>query len=643
MRKSHWLAFWVLLASQCIFSTQGGSAESSRPGSSAQAQNEEARVAVVIGNSRYTQGALPNPRNDATAMAAALKKLGFDVDLKIDASKADLNDIFKRFSRKAEKAGVAALFYAGHGIQVNGSNYIVPIDANPLSERDLKRELVKMEDIIDDMGDAKVKLIFFDACRDNPLSRSFSRGASRGMAAPVEATGTLISFATKHGNTARDGEDQHSPYTKALLAAMENPAGVEIEQMLRKVQQGVKQATQGQQEPWRYGSLDGDFYFRAADTSHLAKAQQEHLDKAVAAAISRSNEQAEREKAEFQQSIKTQQEATDRAANEMLKRANEQAARERAELEKSITAQKESTDRAVAEAIKRSTEQAARERAEMQQSMEKMLKDALAKQTAQLAAERAARDAAEGKPVKASASDKRTEAAALQEKPREVAPLNASPAMAAAEQGNSVQLASIKPLATNGTAAHTSPDAPLLGSTLSPHEEWEYLAKDIRFGKTKRFVERIKAVVAGSGVLEEFLLEGKTSGEWVFDGKPSLIGVPSVVGLMFSAHWSGKEITDLGISWPNCNQMRCQATAELDATERITVPAGQFETTKINIHLNASPHTGRSSGYMAISVWYSGEHKRVIRQTLRSSGFFGNWGDQETIELAAIRHAPAKH
>lgn len=304
----------VLVGMQGIFSTPGGSAEPSRTLAAAAAaavaaQEKDVRVAVVIGNSRYPSGALANPRNDATAMAASLTKLGFDVELKLDASKADMDAVFKRFSSKADAAGVAALFYAGHGIQVSGSNYIVPIDANPKSERDLKREMVKMDDVIDDMGGAKVKLVFFDACRDNPLSRSFGRGGSRGMAAPVEATGTLISFATKHGNTAADGDAEHSPYTTALLAALQTPAGVEIEQMLRKVQQAVKLATNGQQEPWRYGSLDGEFYFQApAPQVDNLKLQQEAIERSVQEAIKRANDQA---------------------INEALRRAAEQQARER--------------------------------------------------------------------------------------------------------------------------------------------------------------------------------------------------------------------------------------------------------------------------------------------------------------------------
>lgn len=309
MKRLRWFCLLVLVGLQGMFSLPGVSAEPPRKLAAATAQEKDIRVAVVIGNSRYPSGALANPRNDATAIAASLKKLGFDVELKLDASKADMDEIFRRFSSKADRASVAALYYAGHGIQASGSNYIVPIDANPQNERDLKREMIRMDDVIDDMGGARVKLVFFDACRDNPLSRSFFRGASRGLAAPVEATGTLISFATKHGNTAADGDGKHSPYTTALLAALEDAKGVEIEQMLRKVQQGVKQATNGQQEPWRYGSLDGEFYFEApAPPVDAAKLQQEAVDRAVQDAIKRANDQA---------------------ISEALRRAAEQQARER--------------------------------------------------------------------------------------------------------------------------------------------------------------------------------------------------------------------------------------------------------------------------------------------------------------------------
>ena len=223
--------------------------------------SNQRRVALVVGNSAYPASALENPRHDAAAMATALKRLDFDVETAIDGTKAQLDAALRRFGNRAEGAEVAALFYAGHGIQVNGANYLVPIDAKPQSERDLKRDMVKLDDIIDDMGQAKVKLVFFDACRDNPLARSFNRGGSRGLAPPTEASGTLISFATKHGNTASDGDDKNSPYTQALIAELNNPAGIEIETLLKNVNRKVKAKTKGQQEPWKYGNLDADFYF----------------------------------------------------------------------------------------------------------------------------------------------------------------------------------------------------------------------------------------------------------------------------------------------------------------------------------------------------------------------------------------------
>jgi uncharacterized caspase-like protein len=363
------------------------------------------------------------------------------------------------------------LFYAGHGIQVNGSNYLVPIDANPRSEKDLKRDMVKMDDVIDDMGDARVKLVFFDACRDNPLSRSFSRGGSRGMAAPVEATGTLISFATKHGNTAADGDSNHSPYTNALLAALDNPSGVEIEQLLRKVQQGVKAETKGQQEPWRYGSLDGDFYFKAADPTDNSKVQQEAVEKAVL---------------------------------EAMKRANDQAARERAELQQSLKAQQAANDRAMAEALKKASDQAAKERAEMQASMDRMLKEALAKQNAALEAERAARLAA---------AAGQTPAASL------------SSAPAVAQVQKPIQLASISP--TTNAGAGSKPSEHVLASLSSaPGDEWEYLASDELFGKKQKLLLRVKAV-SPEGVLEELVWNGKSGVTWVFGPRAAALGTPN--------------------------------------------------------------------------------------------------------------------
>ncbi|WP_394701320.1 caspase family protein [uncultured Propionivibrio sp.] len=378
------LSLLFLIVVQLAIAGQGACAETTGKGAPI-ASDDGARVAVVIGNSRYPSGALVNPRNDATAIASALRKLKFDVELKLDATKADLDGVFKRFSGKADQSAVAVVFYAGHGIQVSGNNYLIPIDANPQSERDLKREMVRLDDVIDDMGGAKVKIVFFDACRDNPLTRSFSRGGARGLAAPSEATGTLISFSTKHGNTALDGDGKNSPYTGALLAALEGTQRMEIEQLLRKVQQDVKRDTRGQQEPWRYGSLDGDFYFLApVPEANTAVVQKEMVDKAVAEAVAealrKANDQSAKERAE------TQQRVNEQAVAEALRKANEQVARERAEAERKAE-ERIARERAEIE------QRAAQERNELRASMERMLKEAIERQNALLMAEREARKA----------------------------------------------------------------------------------------------------------------------------------------------------------------------------------------------------------------------------------------------------------
>jgi uncharacterized caspase-like protein len=624
MIRLRYLSFLVLVGIQGIFSAQGIGAEPSRSPAATSSQEKPVRVAVVIGNSRYPSGALANPKNDATAIAASLKNLGFDVELKLDASKTDLDAVFKRFSDKAEKASVAAVFYAGHGIQVNGSNYIVPIDANPQNERDLKRELVKMDDVIDDMSTAKVKLVFFDACRDNPLSRSFSRGGSRGMAAPVEATGTLISFATKHGNTALDGEGKHSPYTTALLTELESPGGVEIEQMLRKVQQGVKQLTKGQQEPWRYGSLDGDFYFKAGSApADTAKAQREAVDRAVSDAMRDANDRAAREKAELQQSIKTQQAATESAAAEAIKRSNDQAARERtdaarekAELQQSIKAQQTATESAVTAAIKRANEQSALERAELQQTMEKMLREALVRQNAAIEALRLAR----GEPVKAQT------------------PPQLSSTAAVAKTQPPIQLASIAP--TNTSSASGPSQSTLTSLSASAGDEWEYMAIDERFGKKQKLTLRVKAA-SPEGVFEEIIWNGNTVQEWVFGESAAALATPNESEFMFAPHWNGSEFSDLLIEGgtSKCTGVgnSCRLTLKIAGTEKLTIAAGVFDAIRLEGWIRIKMGPFAASGQ--VTIWYSKDQKRLLKQTSDANGM-GGFKFKETLELSAIRLAP---
>jgi hypothetical protein len=235
-----------------------------------QAATTQKRVALVIGNSAYqSTPLLANPRNDATEVGKVLKRIGFDVDVVVDTTKQEMDQALRQFGNKLDGASAAVFFYAGHGIQVDGINYILPVDVTLKNERDLHWEACDLTTVLKQMeGNNRVNLLFLDACRDNPLSQTLARSMgenrsaviARGLAPMKASAGTLISYSTKEGEVAADGKGKHSPYTEALLKYIEMP-GVEIGLMLRKVREEVITTTKKKQVPWEYGSLLGEFYF----------------------------------------------------------------------------------------------------------------------------------------------------------------------------------------------------------------------------------------------------------------------------------------------------------------------------------------------------------------------------------------------
>lgn len=218
-------------------------------------------IALVIGNSSYSAFAkLPNPRNDARAIAQKLRSFGIEVDLVLDADRGALVNALNNYQAKALGRDVNIFYYAGHGLQINGINYLIPTDmrADGLTVGYVKLNGVSVNDAMDYLP-SKTRLVFLDACRDNPVSRSLvaSRGAGAVGLAPIDApSGTLVSYATKEGTTAEDGNGQNSPFTTALLENLDAKQDIGI--VLRKVRRRVLELTSGQQEPWEYGSLTGD-------------------------------------------------------------------------------------------------------------------------------------------------------------------------------------------------------------------------------------------------------------------------------------------------------------------------------------------------------------------------------------------------
>jgi hypothetical protein len=223
------------------------------------------RVALVIGNSAYQNVAqLPNPANDAAAVADMFRKAGFDkVDSRKDLGSVEMRRVLRDFYDQAAGAEIAVVYYAGHGIEVDGTNYMVPVDAVLQRDRDVDDEAVSLDRILETIEQARqLRLVILDACRENPFSRTMqrttaARAISRGLitVAPTSPN-TLIAYAAKGGSTADDGNSNHSPFTTALLAHLTTP-GLDVRQAFGMVRDDVMKATDSHQEPYLYGSLGG--------------------------------------------------------------------------------------------------------------------------------------------------------------------------------------------------------------------------------------------------------------------------------------------------------------------------------------------------------------------------------------------------
>ena len=228
------------------------------------------RLALVIGNSEYRNVPyLANAARDADAVAAALRRAGFEtVRLDTNLSREKMYDELRDFSARAETADWALVYYAGHGIEIGGINYLIPTDARLTSDRDVQFETVPLDQVLAAVEPAKsLKLVILDACRDNPFAKtirvsSASRSIGRGMGRIEPGGATLVVYAAKHGQIALDGAGTNSPFVTSFVQRMLTP-GIEINKLFRLVRDDVLDSTEGRQEPFTYGSLPGreDFYF----------------------------------------------------------------------------------------------------------------------------------------------------------------------------------------------------------------------------------------------------------------------------------------------------------------------------------------------------------------------------------------------
>lgn len=261
------LCIRIFLCAFCLIATP----------SSAQAAR---RIALVVGNSAYQSTLeLKNPKNDAAEVAAALRRLGFEVFEGHDLDKRAMERLIRQFGVKLSGADLALFFYAGHGVAIGGQNYLVPTDARLASEGDADFEGLPLTLVLKQMErEAKTSIVLLDACRDNPLARNLARTmgtrssqVSQGLAEVRTGVGTLIGFSTQPGNVAADGTGRNSPYTEALLRHIEAPDR-DISGVLIAVRNDVLRATDGRQVPWEHTSLTGQVYLKLAPSDSTAAA-----------------------------------------------------------------------------------------------------------------------------------------------------------------------------------------------------------------------------------------------------------------------------------------------------------------------------------------------------------------------------------
>jgi len=228
----------------------------------AQQQPSQQRTALIIGNADYLSGPLKNTVNDARSMARALRKSGFDVILREDVSNKDeLKRVIRDFGTRLQQHGTGLFYYAGHGLQVDGFNYIVPVNAVINSQEEVEYECVDAGFVLAMMESSRtdINIVILDACRNNPFARSF-RSANQGLASMSAPTGTIIAYATGPNAVAADGEGVNGLYTQELLKQINAP-GLRVEDVFKNVRRNVLEQSGGAQTPWETSSLIGDFYF----------------------------------------------------------------------------------------------------------------------------------------------------------------------------------------------------------------------------------------------------------------------------------------------------------------------------------------------------------------------------------------------
>lgn len=606
----------------------------------------ERRLALVIGNSGYRDAPLLNPGNDARAMAQVLREAGFTVMERRNLNQAAMRGAIREFGDALAKGGVGLFFYAGHGMQVKGRNFMIPIGHDIRREDEVEDQSVDVGLVLQKMASARnaLNILILDACRNNP----FGFGSTAQGLAPLDApAGTLVAFATAPGQVAADGTDDNSVYTKHLAAYLREP-GLKVEDTFKRVRAAVRQESGGRQVPWENTSLETDFYFRPPDPKVIAaqeeerrQAQQVAIERAVQEALTRRSEQNAQERAKLEREI------AERLASERA--AAERAAQERARLERELSertavarasndrslaqqqdqqkAQKEAIDRAVQEGVRRAEERAAQERAKLEREMaERMAAErAAARRAAQqqiAEVERAVQDRI--------AAVERAAQAAIEQAAKQVANVAGVPAPQPATAPPSAAETAPRPAKGIGgeppaKIAMAAPDSAAISASRAAilpkvGDAWTYKATDRDYNtiRERQFTQIVQAVTdreihVKSG-LKAFVRYDHQWNTLYFLGGDGMARTFEPFRPTFAFP------LEPGKSWQGKFTMRRpDRTFENDMSvtvvgwEDVTVPAGTFRALKLSGISWYRRVDNNFTGRVVTNLWYVPEVRRFVR------------------------------
>ena len=540
----------------------------------------ERRIALVVGNSAYKDAPLINPGNDARAVAQALRDGGFTVMERRNLNQAALRRALREFGDQLANGGVGLFYYAGHGMQVKGRNYLIPVGHDIQREDEVAEQSVDLGLVLEKMATAKNKLniVILDACRNNPY------GGPGGLA-PIDAPpGTLIAYSTAPGQVAADGTGDNSTYTRHLAAYMRE-RGLKIEDVFKRTRSAVRQETGGKQTPWENTSLETDFYFTPPDPATVAADEQERR--------------------------KEQQAAIEKAVREALAKRSEEAAKDRAQ-----------TERQIAERV--AAERAAAERAAA-------VRIAAIEREAQAAIERAIQRQAQ-----APARSAELQPAPNPARPPAVAarPQPATEVPSAAQEPARVAMAA--PAGATRSVAGSSV-MPRVGDTWTYHlTERDYSNK--RESQFRRTVESITdaevRMRANNGDLVVYNHDGNLmrreykKGEvrnW--DPYQPLLKHPLGPGMTWEQKYVFKR--------PDF-QVENDATTTVVGWENVTVPAGTFKGLKVSYVSWYRRTDNNARGRTAINLWFVPEVRRWVKLEVLERGSSGTIYTDSTEELVAF-------